>query len=88
VKVKFTPSETMKVYRGSGGGSFEAASAGIYDWPEEKVRQVTADFPENFSGVSDLGGNVKNEPEVKVEVEKSGQAPTHNRAEPKPGENK
>lgn len=84
MKVKFTPSETMKVYRGSGGGSYEATVAGTYDWPEEKVKQVTQDFPENFTGVTDPGGNAKPE----AVKEKLSPAPTHNRAEPKPGKNR
>lgn len=76
--VYFKPTESRPTYRGTGmlDGSqtvFECRHEGEYDWPDEKVEQVCADFPENFSKV---GGS------------KSAKGPSHNRAAPPPGKDK
>ena len=72
--IKFTPTATMKVYRGTGAdgaGCFEASVAGGYDWPQKKAEQVVADFPDNFALMS------KPEPEPEEMVSP---APTNDRA--------
>jgi len=81
MKIQFTPTAGMQIYRGQWRGApehadCEALAAGVYDWPEPKCLQLLADFPENFSVVSDEA-RTRGAPE-----------PTHNRAHQGPGRNR
>jgi|CXWL01.1.fsa_nt_gi hypothetical protein len=49
--VNFKPSDTLKVYRGTGPDHREmlvCKTAGEYECSPEKAAQVCADFPDNF----------------------------------------
>lgn len=66
MKVKFTPTEVMRIYRGP---LLEAKEPGVYEVGESEAKRLCADFPENFSAVeAGLGG------------QKSEHEPTSNRA--------